>query len=212
MGLVFIRQEAPATQLIMRASPAHAYINTLLTLVLALVCVCTNKSSFIYKYFLLSRNFIISFDQNAAQSRSVERSEEGSFEGEGRQNWRQEEEEATTRVLCHLHLQSSEAGAPRHRHQFQGDEHHEQLCQRYLRTHRCRSISSRSLQPSFDDHQSRDPDCRTSSSARRTGKARRQRRNQGCHQVHLVQVNWDTSHTSNRRCKTALFRATKFLR
>jgi histone H2B len=35
----------------MRASPAHAYINTLLTLVLALVWVCANKSSFIYKYF-----------------------------------------------------------------------------------------------------------------------------------------------------------------
>jgi hypothetical protein len=148
---------------------------------------------------------IISFVENATEGRSIKGSEESSFEGEGCPYWGQEEEEATTRVLCHLHLQSSEAGAPRHRHQFQGDEHHEQLCQRHFRAHRCRGISSGSLQPSFDDHQPRDPDGRETASARRTGEARRQRRYQGCHQVHVVQVNWDSIQTSNRRRQKRLF-------
>jgi hypothetical protein len=166
-----------------------------------------------YKMKLSNRRVIISFEQNATQGRSIKGSEESSFEGEGCSYWGQEEEEATTRVVCHLHLQSSEAGAPRHWHQFQGDEHHEQLRQRHLRAHCCRGISSGSLQPSFDDHEPRDPDGRSSASARRTGEARRQRRHQGCHQVHVVQVNWDTQvNVESATRKTALFRATKLLR
>lgn len=171
-----------------------------------------SRSQSAYKSAQTHRGVIISLEQNATQGRSIKGSEESSFEGEGCPYWGQEEEEATTRVLCHLHLQSSEAGAPRHRYQFQGDEHHEQLCQRYLRAHCCRGISSGSLQPSFNDHEPRNPDCCSSASARRTGQARRQRRHQGCHQVHLVQVNWNREHVESTTRKTALFRATKKLR
>ena len=40
-----------------------------------------------------------------------------------------EEEEQEKGILCHLHLQGVEAGAPRHRCLLQGHVHHELLCQ-----------------------------------------------------------------------------------
>ncbi len=58
------------------------------------------------------------------------------MEGEEAQGYRrqgQEEEEALHRVVQHLHLQGSPAGAPRHRHLDQGHVNHELVHLGHLR-------------------------------------------------------------------------------
>jgi len=89
----------------------------------------------------------------------------------------------------------------------QGDEHHhEQLRERHLRAHLGRVVLTGALQPSLDDREPRDPDGRSSTASWRVDQARRQRGHEGCHQVHVVQVDC----TSGRQ-QPALFRATHFL-
>merc|ERR1712055_1222530 len=53
---------------------------------------------------------------------------------QGSHQGRQEEKEGQEEgVLCHLHLQGLEASASRHWGLFEGDVHHELLCQRLVR-------------------------------------------------------------------------------
>ena len=94
---------------------------------------------------------------------------------------------------------------PRHWHQQQGHEHHELFRQRHLRENRRRVFSSGSLQPQVYHHQPRNPDCCAPAAARWAGQARRQRGNQGCDQVHQLEV---TGLPSTLTLQTALFRAT----
>lgn len=129
----------------------------------------------------------------ASESSSVEGSEEGGEQSEGGSFGRQEKEEATTRVVRDLHLQGSEAGAPGHGNQLEGDEHHEQFRERHIRAHCRGSVEAGTLQPAIDDHEPRDPDGSSSASARRTGEARRERRNEGRDEVHVIEVNGDGS-------------------
>ena len=163
------------------------------------------KSSWANSHFAL----ILSDCQHATQT-SIERSQEGGQQGQGPTYRGQEEKEEEEGELQHLHLQSAEAGAPRHRYLQQGHEHHELFRQRHLRAHRRRGISSCSLQPQVHHHQPRDPDRCPSSPSRRVGQARRQRGHQGRDQVHQLQVNLQFI------CKlyyiSALFRAHTFLR
>ena len=75
--------------------------------------------------------------QHATQARSSkQRFKEGRHQGKGRPIHRQEKEEEEEGILQHLHLQSLETGAPRHRCLQQSHVHHEQLCQRHLRENR----------------------------------------------------------------------------
>ena len=102
-----------------------------------------------------------------------------------------------------------EAGSPRHRHLVQGNEHHEQLCQRHFQAHRRRGFPPGSLQQAIDDHESRDPDRRPPVAARWACQARRQWRHQSRHQVHQLQVNWLLV-VLWRENKQALIRANQF--
>ncbi len=93
--------------------------------------------------------------------------EEGQ-EGEEAQGCRregQEEEEAPHRVVQHLHLQGSQAGAPRHRHLHKGHVNHELVHFGHLRQDRQRGRQARPLQQEGHPHLARDPDCRAPSFA-----------------------------------------------
>ncbi|KAF2880697.1 hypothetical protein ILUMI_25475 [Ignelater luminosus] len=86
---------------------------------------------------------------------------------------RQEEEAQEEGQLRHLHLQGAETDPSGHRHLQQGHVDHEQLRERHLQAHRRRSVPPRPLQQAVDDNESRDPDRRAPSAARRVGQARR---------------------------------------
>ncbi|KAL7524457.1 hypothetical protein ACHAWF_000958, partial [Thalassiosira exigua] len=115
--------------------------------------------------------------------------QEGSRQGRRRQ----EEEQEAHGILLHLHLQGPQAGPPRHRHQQEGDEHHELVHQRHLRAHRRRGREARHLQQEGHPLVPRDPDGRSPHAPRRARQARRVRGNQGGHQV-LFRLNRSCSH------------------
>ena len=87
---------------------------------------------------------------------------------------KEEEEKDPQGKLLYLHLQGPETGPPRYWHLQQGHEHHELVCERHLRAYCFRSVSSGSLQQETHHHQSRGPDCRSSTLARRAEQARSQ--------------------------------------
>ena len=126
----------------------------------------------------------------------------GKAKGPPSWKWWKEKEEKKGK-LRHLHLQGVEASSPRHWYLQPCYEHHEQLCQWYLRTYCWWSFSSCTLQQEVDHHQSRGTDCCPSPSARWVGQTCCQRGYQGCYQVHHIQVDcvFPTP-------QTALFRAT----
>merc|ERR1712080_603157 len=62
-------------------------------------------------------------------------------------------------ILRNLHLQSSEASAPRYWSIFQGNEYHEFIRQRYFRAHCSRSFPFGSLQQKEHHHVARDSNC-----------------------------------------------------
>merc|ERR1711970_1531288 len=107
---------------------------------------------------------------------------------QGSHQGRQEEEGQEEGVLCHLHLQGTEAGPPGHWSLFQGYVHHELLRQRSLREDRCGGQQASPLQQEVNHHLSRDPDCSSSPAARRVGQACCVRGHQGCDQVHQLQI------------------------
>ena len=123
--------------------------------------------------------------------RAVEQSRQGPEE-HCEKRW-QEEEAQEEGKLRHLHLQSVEAGPPRHWHLVQGHDHHELVRQRHLWTHRRWVVSFGPLQQALDHHEPRDPDGRPSSLARWIGQARRLWRHQGCYQIHKHQVDFLSS-------------------
>ena len=55
-------------------------------------------------------------------------------------------------ILQHLHLQSLEAGAPRHRRFQQDYVCHEQLCERHLRENCSCGFQASSLQQTINNH------------------------------------------------------------
>lgn len=130
----------------------------------------------------------IHIEQNATQSWNKRR-QEGRYQGQNCPCWRrQEKEEEKKGILCHLHIQSLETGSSRHWCFQQGHVNHEQLRQRHFRKNCRRSLKTCSLQQEIYHHISGDSDRCSSSIARRVGQARRQRRNQSCHQIHKQQV------------------------
>ncbi|KAL7527786.1 hypothetical protein ACHAWF_002306, partial [Thalassiosira exigua] len=109
--------------------------------------------------------------------------QEGSCQGRQGPRRQEEEQEEAHGILLHLHLQGPQAGPPRHRHQQEGDEHHELVHQRHLRAHRRRGREARHLQQEGHPLVPRDPDGRSPHAPWRACQARCVRGNQGGHQV-----------------------------
>ena len=109
--------------------------------------------------------------------------------GQGRPHRRQEEEEKEEGILLHLHLQSVEAGSPRHWNLLKSHVNHELIREWHLRAYLCWGQPTCSLQQKEHHHISGDPDCRETVVAWWIGQARRQWGYQGCHQIHNLQVN-----------------------
>ena len=101
---------------------------------------------------------------------------------------RQESQKKKSWDLLHLHLQSPQAGSPRHRSFQEGHEHHELLHPRHLRQNRHRGIQARPIQQEENPLIPGSPIRCQTHPPRRVGQTRRLRGNQGRHQIHPAMI------------------------